>query len=72
MSLGSQFSDSVIQNHERKKNLEKKRKEKKHKYFPEELMEILPGKECFNLKSCKCNAVMDLGERTEGRLSTKI
>lgn len=35
-------------------------------------MEILPGKECFNLKSCKCNAVMDLGERTEGRLSTKI
>lgn len=48
------------------------RKKKKHKYFPKELMEIFPGKECFNLKSCMCSAVMTLGERTDRRLSTKI
>lgn len=35
-------------------------------------MEIFFGKECFNLKLCKCNVVMDLGERIEGRLSIKI
>lgn len=56
----------------KEKRIYKKRKKRRNIYFLEELMEIFFGKECFNLKLCKCNVVMDLGERIERRLSIKI